>query len=141
MVGIGQVIHSCPVCYRSIEHLAFIQLAYVTGQTIFIGRQQQTPFIKCGVCMRCRFGKTSWLRKQRCLRQAIDGVSFIGSITKSYQGCFSPFFGRNGVDKRSQHPFRFRHVRHRQAQNRRRFLQRIFTLEKSGNQFLSGILH
>ena len=110
MVGIGQVIHSCPVCYRSIEHLAFIQLAYVTGQTIFIGRQQQTPFIKCGV-------------------------------TKSYQGCFSPFFGRNGVDKRSQHPFRFRHVRHRQAQNRRRFLQRIFTLEKTGNQFLSGILH
>ena len=63
-------------------------------------------------------------------------VSFIGSITKSYQGCFSPFFGRNGVDKRAQHPFRFRHVRHRQAQNRRRFPQRIFTLEKTGNQLI-----
>ena len=43
MIRIGHTIHSCPIGDCSIEHFAFIQLADVTGQTVFIGSQQQAP--------------------------------------------------------------------------------------------------
>ena len=40
MIRIGEAIHSCPVRYRSIKYVAFIQLAYVARQAVFIGSQQ-----------------------------------------------------------------------------------------------------
>lgn len=58
MIGIGKAIHSRPVSYRPVQHFAFVQLAYVARQAVFIGSQQQTPAIKCGIHMRCRFHET-----------------------------------------------------------------------------------
>ena len=58
MIRIGHTIHSCPIGDCSIEHFPFVQLADVTGQTVFIGSEQQTPAIESGIHMGCRFHKT-----------------------------------------------------------------------------------